>query len=102
MKKYLILILIAVLLITVGFSGCLSRQLIKAEKLDEEPNDYVNMTEELMEEFPHVKEAVLNQSTYIDTPYTEFSKFFNFLKKEDTEFIKYQNEYYKIWFASED
>lgn len=78
------------------------RNRIRAEYVDEEPNNYINITEEQMKKFPHVKEAILKQGSHIDTPYDEFLEFNNLLDDEETEFIKYQNEYYKIDFSWED
>ncbi len=69
-----------------------------AEKLEEEPNSYVNISENQMQQFPHLKEAILNNGT-AETPYEELDEVRNFLDDKDTRNIKYQNEYYKIRFV---
>jgi hypothetical protein len=102
MKKQFVMAGIAVLLICVGLSGCSGpTQLISAHKLDTEVASYVNMTEQQIEKFPHLKEAVLNNKS-VETPLEEFNEVRGILEFEDTNFIKYQNEYYEIHFAFAD
>jgi len=100
MKKQLILLGIAVLLICVGLSGCQS-QGFRVQRINEEPTNYVNMTEEQMNNFPHLKEAILTNK-YVETPQEEMNRLRGIIEFFDTEIIKYQNEYYDIGFWSAD
>jgi len=99
MNKHLIVSGIIVLLICVGLSGCVyPSQGICANKLDEIPDNFVNMSEQQMDEFPHLKEAVISQECF-DTPKEEFNALTDLLDTTATGFIKYKDEYYEIWFV---
>lgn len=100
MKKQLILIGIAVLLLSIWLSGCQS-QGFGVHRISEEPTNYVNMTEEQMNNFPHLKEAILTNKL-VKTPQEEMSRLRGILEFFDIEFIKYQNEYYDVGFWSAD
>ena len=58
------------------------------------------MTKEQMNNFPHLKEAILTNKS-VETPQEEINRLRGILEFFDTEIIKYQNEYYDIgfWFA---
>lgn len=103
MKKQLIIVGIIVLLITVGLSGC-QEQSIHIRKLNGELGNFVNMTEEQMEHFPHLKEAILTNKKYVDiTDYDdEEDELRGVLDYFDTNYICYQNEYYEILFCYAD
>jgi hypothetical protein len=96
MKKQLIIIGLIVLLITVGLSGC-QEQSIHIRKLNVKPDNFVNMTEEQMKHFPHLKEAILTNK-YVDiTDYDdEEAELRGVLNYFDTNYICYQNEYYEL------
>lgn len=95
MNKFIILEVVVLLSIS-GFCGCIGpTNYIRAIKLTEEPDNYVNMSEQQMVAFPHLKEAILKNES-IETPLEEFNKLSDFLNIEDTRYIKYQNEFYKI------
>lgn len=73
---------------------------IKAVKLIREPDSFVNMTEEQMQNFPHLKESILtNKSIDIVGYQYEEAKLRGVLEYFDTYFICYQNEYYEIYFS---
>ena len=58
MKKQLLIIVIIALLVCVGFSGCIGpTQGIRALKQNGGTGNSVNMTEQQMKNFPHLKEA---------------------------------------------
>ncbi len=101
MKKQLMIVGIVVILITIGLSGC-QEQSIHIKKLKVKPNNFVNMTEEQMIHFPHLKEAILTNKTIDITNYddeeAELRGIFNYF---DTNYICYQDEYYEvaIWYA---
>jgi len=91
---------ILVIFVSVWLSGCQS-QGFRVYRISEEPTNYVNMTEQQMQHFPHLKEAILT-NTSIETPREEFYEFKDFLESKNTEFIQYQNEYYEIGFRFAD
>ncbi len=101
-KKNEIIIVLIVIAIIVAFIIVLNiiwgpKYGCYAEKLDEEPDSYVNITEYQMQQFPHLKEAILTNIT-IDISYEELNKIRDFLDNNDTQCIKYQNDFYKIRF----
>jgi len=99
---------IIILFITLfGLSGCMaSKQYLEVIRLDEEPENFVNVSEQQMKDFPHLNEAIKFQDEFIDTPYEEFYRLRDFLEDEETKvvnnYIKYKDEYYKIRFFDED
>jgi len=97
MKKQLVIIGIVVLLVTVGLSGCQS-QGIYVEKISGEHPNCLNMTEEQMNNFPHLKEAILTNSSGGDIPKAEFDELHSLVWSYDTNIIQYRNEYYEITF----
>ena len=101
MKKQLMIIGIILILLTVGLSGC-QEQSIHIKKLKVKPDNFVNMTEEQMIHFPHLKEAILTNKTIDITNYDdEEAELRDVLDYFDTNCICYQNEYYdiEIWYA---
>jgi len=99
MKKQLI-IGIAVLLLSIWLSGCQS-QGFRVYRITEEPTNFVNMTKEQMNNFPHLKEAILTNKS-VETPQEEINRLRGILEFFDTEIIKYQDEYYDVGFWSAD
>ena len=97
MKKQLVIIGIVVLLLTTWLNGCQS-QGISVHKLSGEHQNSVNMTEEQINNFPHLKEAILTNNSGGDIPKDEWSELKGVLDFFDTEIIQYQNEYYEITF----
>ena len=55
----------------------------------------LSMTEQEINNFPHLKDAIVHQ-TWSETPLDEFYEVRGILTLEDTEYIKYQNNYYRI------
>ncbi len=104
LNKHLVIIAIAVLLICVGLSGCIfgPRYYIEAERVDEEPDIYINMTEELMDNYPHLKKAIGLGGNYTQIPLEELDRVEELLENNDTYFIKYRNKYYEIGIACSD
>jgi len=100
MKKQLVIIGIVFLLLTSWLSGCQS-QGIGVHKRSGEYQNSVNMTEEQMNNFPHLKEAILTNKL-IDTPPEEMNRLRGILEFFNTEIIQYQNEYYEVGFFAAD
>lgn len=86
------------MLLTVGLSGCIGQsEGIHTIKLNEPVSYFINMTEEQMQNFPHLKESILkNKTVEVPYPYAEISELKGILEYFDTDFIYYQNEYYEI------
>ena len=100
LKKLLILFGIAVLLLSIWLSGCQS-QGFGVHRISEEPTNYVNLTEDQMNNFPHLKEAILTNK-YVETPQDEMNRLRGILEYFNTDYICYQNEYYDVGFWSAD
>lgn len=100
MKKQFVIIGIVVLLLTTWLSGCQS-QGIRVDKISGEYQNSVNMTEDQMNKFPHLKEAILTNK-YVETPWDEQNQLRGILEFFDTEIIQYQNEYYEVGFWAAD
>ena len=96
MKKLLLVIGIATLLLTICLNGCIERG-IQTDKISEQPENSVNMTEQQMEKFPHLKESILKDDP-VHTPDDELIRLRAILDFFNTSIIKYQNEYYTIYF----
>jgi len=98
MKIRLIIVGITILLIIVGLSGCTGpKQIIEAVKLNGLNYKSVNMTEEKMQNFPHLKQAILtNKTVDVSSPSEEMSELRGILEYFNTDIICYQNEYYEI------
>ena len=100
MNKNLIIIVVAILLVCVGLCGCQS-QGFRVHRITKEPINYVNMTQEQMNKFPHLKEAILINKS-VETPQEEMSRLIGIIEYFNTEYICYQNEYYEIRIYSAD
>jgi len=99
MKK-LVIIGIVVLLLTICLSGCQS-QGVSVDIISEEPANYVNFTEEQMNNFPHLKQAILTNGG-VETPWDEQNRLRGILDFFDTQIIQYQNKYYEVGFWAAD
>jgi hypothetical protein len=99
-RKKLVFMGIVILLLTTWLSGCQS-QGIRVDKISGEYQNSVNMTEDQMNKFPHLKEAILTNK-YVETPWDEQNQLRGILEFFDTEIIQYQNEYYEVGFWAAD
>jgi hypothetical protein len=97
MKKYLIIFCIFFIFVLVNLTGCSSPEYgIRAEIIDTEPIDYVNISEQQIKDYPNLKKAIISVGEIIITPGEEWEKINNLLQNKDTKYIYYQNEYFKI------
>ena len=94
MNKYLTVLGIAVLLL-VGLSGCYSYgQVIGVEKIDEERNDFYNITQQQFDQFPSIIKNVFNNSNrQINITYDDFNAFINISKIDDKKEYNAWNGY---------
>jgi len=87
---------ITILIVCINLSGCNSPEyVIEAERIDEEPDIYINITEQQIKNYPHLKKAIESEGELIDIPWQEKDKVMSILESKDTDYIKYQNEYYE-------
>jgi hypothetical protein len=104
MKKRAVLVGVIFLLIASWLSGC-PEQGVVVKKLTGTHPQSVNMTEEQMKQFPHLKEAIqtlTNGTNMIETPVQEMNQLRGILEYFDTEVVQYQQEYYEIKFYAAD
>jgi len=102
LKKQFIIIGILVI-VSVGLSGCFGpQQGIEALKLSGGYGNSVKMTEQQMNNYPHLKEAILtNKTVWVQSPSQEMNELrgiFEYFDPDDifSDIIFYQNEYYEI------
>jgi hypothetical protein len=95
---------IIVLLICVGLSGCIfgPGYHIQAASVDEEPDAYINMTEQQMENYPYIKKAIELEGNPTEIPLGTLEEYDELFESNDTYFIKYRNEFYKVRFICSD
>ena len=65
------------------------------ERLDEEPNDFININEQQMEQFSHLREATNRTGEHVETPSDEWYELKEFFGGSSI-FVKYQGEYYYV------
>ena len=82
-------------------SGCQS-QGFHVELINEQPESYVNITEDRMRKFPYLKEAIQNHDTFVKAPAYSLDEVRGFLTLHDTEYINYNNSYYRVRLWCED
>jgi len=68
---------------------------ISAEKLDEEPDDFINLTEEYRQKFPHLYQSINSSGELIKIPSDEYYELKDFFENSFT-YIEYQGEYYYV------
>jgi len=68
---------------------------IFVEKLDEEPDNFINMSEQQMEQFPRLKESINSTGEHVETPSDEWYELKDFFQ-DYYAYIKYQGEYYYV------
>ncbi|OYT28893.1 hypothetical protein B6U98_03660 [Thermoplasmatales archaeon ex4572_165] len=101
-RSYIILIIILTFFIIISI-GCIEGRnaTITVEKLQSEPEAYFIMSNETLNDFPHLKQAYNNLGSHINTPDEEFDRIYDLLNKEhDTNFIQYNGDFYKIKLGS--
>ena len=99
MNKHLIVTGTAVLLLVIGLCGCNEffgeGGTIYAEKINDESKEFVNISEQQMEQFPHLKQALNQTDSYIEPPNDEWNEIREFFG-DTYAYIHYQNEYYYV------
>lgn len=99
MKKHLTISGIVLILLVVALSGC--NELfgeggtIYAEKINDKSKEFVNISEQQMEQFPHLKQALNQTDSYIEPPNDEWNEIREFFG-DTYAYIHYQNEYYYV------
>ena len=99
MNKNLIVIGITIILLAVGLSGCADLFVeggrIDAELLEDSPTNYINVTEQQLEQFPHLKQALNQTDTQIEPPIDEWNELHDFFGDTWAN-IYYQEKYYYV------
>ncbi|AKB25451.1 hypothetical protein MSMTP_1982 [Methanosarcina sp. MTP4] len=95
----------ALLLLSVGFFALSaqshsSAKWIEAEKLDFEPDEYAVVTEEELNEYPALKEAIEASGSPIKTGPEEWTRTAEFLDEKGFYEIKVREDYYGIFFMT--
>jgi len=89
---------ITVILITCLLSGCAyPSYAVDAKRIDIIPDNFIDMSEEVIDEYPHLKETIGYQYG-VETPKEEFDALQDFLDFASTDYIKYNDEYFEIVF----
>jgi len=68
---------------------------IFAEKLDEEPDNFINISEQQMEQFPGLKEAINSTEEMVEISSDEWYKLKDFFQGYDA-YMEYQGKYYYV------
>jgi hypothetical protein len=109
MRKIIILVTVLLILIGVGsfflflvITEPMNYKGITAEKLNEKPDIYVNISEQQMGRFPHLKasiSSIVGSNRFgelVQTPLEEWNELNYFLEGQATNFIAYQDNYYEV------
>ena len=92
-----LVLLFSFLFILFLLCGCESLENgVMAVELDEMPEEFITMSEEQMDNFPHLKEAI-SSGKIVTTPLEEYKEISNLL--EDIRNIQYMDKFYKIMFV---
>jgi len=97
-----ILFFLILLLLTLNLSGCLMPdQGFYATMLDDQPTEYINVSEDRIPLFPYLKEAFQNPSKSISVPQPEFYGIRGVIFLHDIDVFYYDRTYYQVdlWFA---
>jgi hypothetical protein len=69
---------------------------ISVEKSTEPPSDYINISEQQLNLYPHLRQAIDNPGTTVETPEKKWHDVCNFLQSHDTWDIHYDGGYYHV------
>ncbi|MDI6903162.1 MAG: hypothetical protein QMC77_05430 [Methanocellales archaeon] len=72
---------------------------ITAHKLQNTPDEFVDITEDELDEFPALKEAIISQEPVKVHP-DEWMRTIDFLNEKGSWFIRFNGEYYEILFIT--
>jgi len=78
---------------------------VRADKLQNPPEKYVEFSLADIEKYPYVQEAVENSGKEIKLPFDndeKMTEFSHIMHDNETEYIKLNNEYYRIRYYSSD
>ena len=89
--------MLIIIIFLIFLCGCTNYQHVRVIKLDEEPNNFIIITEEEMNNYPSLKKAIETNDS-VQTPYKEFTELHELF--EDIRNFKYLDDYYYILFGS--
>jgi len=78
---------------------------VQADKLQDQPDKFVEFSFADLEKYPYVKQAVVNPGNSIEIPSDNHEgtlKFQKIIQDNGTDYIKVNNEYYEIALLSAD
>lgn len=76
---------------------------VSANKLQDPPEKYIELSSVDLQKYPYVKQAIMNPGSYVIIPSDRYEEASEFRKKlNETNCVKVNNEYYEIFFASSD
>lgn len=75
---------------------------ISAVKSNEQPSKYINISEQQLNLYPHLIQAIHNPGDSVETPENEWRTVYDFLKSHDSWYIQYDGEYYHILLINSD
>ena len=83
------------------FTGCFGfdteKYYVSAEKLDYQPESYYNLSNETLNNYPKLKNAIDQPDTSIQLTSEEQERIYNFIFRDnDAKILKYNNSYYEI------
>ncbi|WMW26385.1 hypothetical protein RE474_06670 [Methanolobus sediminis] len=84
---------------TLGAYNHMYSKAIDARLLDTVPDEFVIVTEEELNKYPALKEAIDTQS-YVKANPHEWSKTIDFLDEKGSYVVKFEDEYYEIGFMT--
>jgi len=92
------LFLLFIVTVILSFCGCQTIEYtFHSFKLDEEPENFIEISEEQMQQFPNLKKAIQSNS-HKNAPKEEYNEVRKLL--EDTRYIKYLDEFYETKFST--
>ena len=102
-KHFTILVILILSLLWV--CGCIGSDMdLRVDKMDSEPDEFVNISELKMENFPSLKkaiQAIQSEKDYVvvEIPQEEYQELNSLLNTNNTNNISYKNEYYFVRFG---
>jgi hypothetical protein len=85
--------------LALGAYSHMNAKWIGADLLQTAPDEFFVLTEQDLDEYPTIRDAITNQGTG-KVNYDEFMRTKNFLDEKGSHAVKFGDEYYEIWFIT--
>jgi len=100
MKKKIVVVLL-ILILAIGLTGCLEcTPSIRASKLEGETDEYYNMTEQILADYSHLKQAIINTGETVELPSKEYKSIVALFNSQNNTILKYEDEFFEISFST--